>query len=291
MFDFIGDVHGHAAELRKLLEMMDYRHPPRKAFFLGDYIDRGPQVKESVDLIRAMVNAGTAKAIMGNHEFNAILFNTLGKEGYLRPHKIKSFKQHAATITQYHGNQNAYNEMIAWFKTLPLFLETSEYRAMHACWNAESISHLKQVCPSGVLTDEQYLESAIKSNKLYEAVEITCKGMELALPKGSSFHDKDGTERFDIRIKWWENPLGKTYKDMSVVENIEMEPKAFTLPFQSYPENERPVFFGHYWLNGIPKLLKSNICCLDYSVAKGGYLTAYRWNGEKSLTNKNIVYV
>jgi len=39
---------------------------------------------------------------------------------------------------------------------------------------------------------------------------------------GSSFHDKDGTERFDIRVKWWENPICKTYEQMSVVKGIKM---------------------------------------------------------------------
>jgi hypothetical protein len=41
---------------------------------------------------------------------------------------------------------------------------------------------------------------------------------------------------------------------------------------------EAPVFFGHYWLDGIPRIEAENAVCLDYSVAKGGHLVAYRWN-------------
>jgi hypothetical protein len=58
-----------------------------------------------------------------------------------------------------------------------------------------------------------------------------------------------------------------------------------------YPENDKSVFFGHYWLKGRPSVYKDNICCLDYSVAKGGKLVAYSLNGESILENKNFTYV
>ena len=58
-----------------------------------------------------------------------------------------------------------------------------------------------------------------------------------------------------------------------------------------YRRDEKKVFFGHYWLKGQPSLYKDNICCLDYSVAKGGKLVAYRLNGENILDRKNLVYV
>lgn len=38
-------------------------------------------------------------------------------------------------------------------------------------------------------------------------------------------------------------------------------------------------------------LNKDNICCLDYRVAKGGKLVAYRLNGESILDRKNLNYV
>ena len=53
MYDIIGDIHGHAAELKSLLTRMDYKetngvwqHPSRKAIFVGDLIDRGPAIRE-----------------------------------------------------------------------------------------------------------------------------------------------------------------------------------------------------------------------------------------------------
>jgi hypothetical protein len=57
-----------------------------------------------------------------------------------------------------------------------------------------------------------------------------------------------------------------------------------------YAEKPIPVFFGHYWLRGTPSVYRSNVCCLDYSVAKKGKLVAYRFGGEKNLTNGKLVW-
>jgi len=55
-----------------------------------------------------------------------------------------------------------------------------------------------------------------------------------------------------------------------------------------YSVNEKPVFFGHYWLNGTPELYLRNICCLDYSVAQNGYLVAYRFIVKKFFRMRNL---
>jgi hypothetical protein len=58
-----------------------------------------------------------------------------------------------------------------------------------------------------------------------------------------------------------------------------------------YPPDAPPVFFGHYWLSADrPTLLAPNVACLDFSVAKGGFLCAYRWDGEQMLDPSNFVF-
>jgi hypothetical protein len=68
--DLIGDIHGHAGRLKALFRKLDYerkngayRHPDRKIIFVGDYIDRGPDSPEVVDIVRSMVDAGSAIAL------------------------------------------------------------------------------------------------------------------------------------------------------------------------------------------------------------------------------------
>jgi hypothetical protein len=57
-----------------------------------------------------------------------------------------------------------------------------------------------------------------------------------------------------------------------------------------YSRDNVPVFLGHYWMEGDPSPLATNIACVDFSVAKpGGKLVAYRWDGEKVLSSDKFV--
>ncbi|BEP14988.1 polynucleotide kinase-phosphatase [Acidothermaceae bacterium B102] len=81
-FDVIGDVHGCRAELETLLETLHYSlvrdnagrpvdaaHPEgRKAVFVGDLVDRGPDSPGVLRLVMGMVGAGHARCVPGNHE-------------------------------------------------------------------------------------------------------------------------------------------------------------------------------------------------------------------------------
>jgi len=77
-FDVIGDVHGCCDELEALLARLGYaregpdtpfRHAEgRRAVFLGDIVDRGPRVLDSLRIVMRMVEAGTALCVPGNHE-------------------------------------------------------------------------------------------------------------------------------------------------------------------------------------------------------------------------------
>jgi protein phosphatase len=85
-FDIIGDVHGCGDELESLLAALGYevverhdgtgldagpvyRHPDgRQAVFVGDLVDRGPRVLDTLRIVRNMVDAGSGWCVMGNHE-------------------------------------------------------------------------------------------------------------------------------------------------------------------------------------------------------------------------------
>jgi protein phosphatase len=85
-FDIIGDVHGCCDELQELLGQLGYSetrleandplwgnrsslHPEgRRAIFLGDLVDRGPRILDTVRLVRNMVAHGSAMCVPGNHD-------------------------------------------------------------------------------------------------------------------------------------------------------------------------------------------------------------------------------
>ncbi|MBR4701172.1 MAG: polynucleotide kinase-phosphatase [Oscillospiraceae bacterium] len=87
-FDIIGDVHGCCDELTELLAKLGYapnetglwKHPEgRKAVFLGDLCDRGPRNTDTLKLVMAMVEGGTALCVPGNHDVKLVKL-LLGKK-------------------------------------------------------------------------------------------------------------------------------------------------------------------------------------------------------------------
>ena len=44
-------------------------------------------------------------------------------------------------------------------------------------------------------------------------------------------------------------------------------------------------------MTGTPALLSDKVACVDYSVAKGGKLVAYRWDSEPFLENSKLDWV
>jgi hypothetical protein len=263
---------------------------------VGDYIDRGPKIRETLEIVRRMVENGNAIALMGNHEYNAICFHYPESEGgHLRKHEIKNIIQHYETLRQFQNRQAEYDDHIDWFKTLPLYYETDNFRAVHACWDYQSIKVLQENLVDYRLNDEIIYQSVIRGTALHKAIDITLKGKEISLPSGFLFTDKDGAERTEIRIKWWEDPLSSTYPNISVepIAHLPLIPVEISLLSNAefYSGNDKPVFFGHYWLKGNPSLYRNNICCLDYSVAKQGHLAAYRYDQESKLDPKKLVWV
>jgi len=309
MYDFIGDIHGHADELRQLLVKLEYEqhdetwsHQQRKVIFLGDYIDRGPKQKETIDIVRGMVEAGNAIALMGNHELNAIGFSiaTADGKGFLRPHSSKNREQHQKFLDEFPFGSSKYKEVIAWFKTLPMCFETTDFRAIHACYDTRQLKVISDHLGEEYLINDKFLVEAFTvGSQLYEAIEVCLKGIELDLPAGMSFLDKDGIERHNVRCKWWDPQL-KTFKEVAIIsdENIRVNLCDKELPANAIAEYDdlKPVFFGHYWHRGeTPQKLSDFAACLDYSVASKdltiGKLAAYRMGNESRLDNDHFVYV
>lgn len=321
--DFIGDVHGHCTELRALLAKLGYaevsgafRYPgnARIVVFLGDYIDRGNESREAVNLVRAMRDAGSAIPLLGNHEFNALSFwqeNGKGGHyirsipgGYLREHSFNKVAIHTKTVEAYKGRQAEFFEALDFFKTLPFYLETDLFRAQHACFDASCVAELRA---AGIrsFVDGNFEELIARANdlkneyadSLFHPIDMLLKGPEVNLPAGMTFRDGEGVLRKRTRLAWWINPEGKQLHELSFQPGVQLPPctEPFKLPHQGfYGESERPVFFGHYWLTGLPQLIRSNVCCLDYSVGgyRGdGHLVAYRFDGEQTLDASKFVWV
>jgi hypothetical protein len=297
-YDLVGDIHGHADALHRLLHKLDYsefegifRHPQRKMIFVGDFIDRGPQQREVLRIARAMCEVGAARAVIGNHEFNAIGWAAQDADGgFLRKHSEKNAGQHAKFLSEIEEDSADHKDAVSWFRSLPLWLDLPGLRVVHACWHEPSRATLAPFLDqAGRLTGEGVLESYRHGSDAKTAVDILLKGPEEHLPGGVHFLDKDGHKREEVRLRWWDQNA-TTFRQAA----LGMDGREDELPDSLLPTDYRyyertPVFFGHYWLTDRPQITAANAACLDFSVAKEGYLTAYRWSGERELAEKCLV--
>jgi hypothetical protein len=122
------------------------------------------------------------------------------------------------------------------------------------------------------------------------AVEGLTKGLEVRLPNGHTFLDKDEHVRRNVRIRWWE-AKATTYRELALMpDEMRGHLPAIALETDSRVpyDNAKPVFFGHYWLTGVPEMQTPTAACVDYSAANDGPLVAYRWDGEPTLNNGNF---
>jgi hypothetical protein len=143
----------------------------------------------------------------------------------------------------------------------------------------------------GRFTEAGLRESYRHGSNAHAAVDILLKGPEERLPAGIYFFDQDGHKREEVRLRWWDQAATTFRKSALGLEGRENELPDSKLPRDFQYLEPKPVFFGHYWMEGSPTITAPNAVCLDFSVAKSGYLTAYRWSGERELTKESLVYV
>ncbi len=308
-FDVIGDVHGQADLLDGLLQQMGYEqasgcwsHPNRRAIFVGDLIDRGPQQVRTLRTVKAMVDAGSALIVSGNHEFNAIAYATAHPDKpdeFLRPHKECKTRQHEAFLAEVKFGSEDHQTWIDWFMTMPLWLDLDGLRIVHACWDPSAMEVLAdQVSSTNCLTDDLVYLATQKGSKEWGAIEHLLKGPELDLEV--PYLDKGGERRSAARMNWWSSdatsladlayiPPGTTTIDGLPYPPLSSDP--IDRPVAPYID-DIPVFYGHYWMpkDETPMKTADSTICVDYSAAKGGPLVAYRWSLGEELSDDRFVH-
>jgi len=151
--DIVGDVHGEIEALEDLLGHLGYkedgRHDDgRRLVFVGDLTDRGPDSPAVLHKVMQLVESGCAQSILGNHELNLLRGELKdGNDWWVAPDNM------AANLMPGHDMQPVTSEdklrMTQFLESLPLALERSDLRIVHACWSEAAFVQLrdeKQTC-------------------------------------------------------------------------------------------------------------------------------------------------
>ncbi len=238
---------------------------------------------------------------MGNHEFNAWAFHYEDSRfDWLRPRTNRNLTQHLAFLHEYLDpgrlqREEELQQAIGFFASLPLFLDLGAIRIVHACWHQAYIDQLKpRLNAGGSAPVDLLIKGHEPGTDTFEQLETLLKGHEIDLPQGYHYPDAYGITRHRMRTRWWLNtPANYRHFGLAPPRVIERLPVTQVDPavLLGYPDDAPPVFVGHYWQTGTPRIMADNVACVDYSMGRGEKLVAYRWDGEEKLHNDHFFYL
>lgn len=146
----IGDIHGDLQALRTLLVRLPRLDPHDTLVFLGDYVDRGPCSREVVKLVRYYDTEVPYRvvALRGNHEDAWLRVIDSGFPQFVMPLKNGCFECYRSFVQQPQPTDDERPSMeemramvdgtflpadvVAWFRTLPLWYEDEHAIYVHA---------------------------------------------------------------------------------------------------------------------------------------------------------------
>ncbi len=295
-WDIIGDIHGDAVTLQKLLQHLGYSngvHPEgRQLLSLGDVINRGHGQREVITLVKEWM----PERIKGNHELSLERYLYRTANGYLRPHTPANAKYHAKFFEEIPLGSDALKDVLDLIKTMRLYFRGPGFNAVHACWSEEIF---KACAPyldeKGQITEEAYpfLDEEVYPDSFALFDTITA-GPIYKLPPSAHYQSPTGNVKSSTHIFWWETdePREKQVNEGSqfaaaLTDAHWREIGGIKARF-ARAARETPLFIGHYFLPGEPRLLTPTLACLDF---RGG-ITAYRWNdGDTSLKSDRLVHI
>ncbi len=251
----IGDIHGEIDALNALLGHLEHDPGPgRRLVFIGDLCDRGPDSVGVIARVRELVESGRARIILGNHEIN--LLNDDAKDGsgwYFDEREIPDQPFYAPFTRATPEQRPAIREF---FAGLPLALQNSTLRIVHASWDPPSIEAIAGV-RIGELVDamrhwNEGVREAARADGLYE------RYLEEKTRWAAALEDPDHPPPYLHAVADYETleqRLNPVKRLTSGIEERSAEPfysgnrwrySDRTAWWNDY-QGELPVVIGHYW--------------------------------------------
>ena len=257
--DVVGDVHGELDALRALLAHLGYAadgaHPDgRRLVFVGDLCDRGPDSPGVLALVRRLVGAGRALAILGNHEIDLLRGDRKdGNDWYWSEFTARDAKYEPRA----HLPAGERDAVIAFLRRLPLALERADLRVVHAAWDLACVAQLRAADPALSRVEhyrswEAGAEAAIAARGIGEAARAEyAQYRERLVDPGQAVPMLMATAQLD-EARQMANPIRVV---TSGIERVAARP-FFASGHWRFVERIRwwdeyaepvPVVVGHYW--------------------------------------------
>ena len=213
--DIVGDVHGEIEPLRSLMRHLGYdedgNHPDgRRLVFVGDLTDRGPDSPAVVNLVQRLVESGRAQCVLGNHDLNIMLRHRKHDNNWFFG---KEFAEDGEVVPQVLADESTRQQVLEFFRTLPIALDRGDLRVVHASWHDEMIDIARESDDAVDLYKEHHklIESSFPDldlDKTGKDLEHQNKNPVKLLSSGPEERaDKpihaSGKTRYEKRVHWW----------------------------------------------------------------------------------------
>ncbi len=307
--DIVGDIHGEYHALCELLEHLGYdgrgvHADGRSLVFVGDFCDRGPDSPAVLALVEQLLSSGNAVAVIGNHEINLLRDDAKDGSGWF-------FDQRRAQDEPRYAPFNCIaaadrQRTVAFLASLPIALERSDLRVIHAAWIDEHIATARALPAGSLAANYSHWETAAKAAATALAPRIAAE--KAAWPH--ALEDRAAEPPFLHAHAEFESVRQMMNPLRVLTSGVERKGKApfyssgkwrFAERVQWWDEYDEatPVVVGHYWRRfaaidraalgkGDPDLFdgvqadawhgrRRNVFCVDFSV--GG-----RWTARKGIS-------
>ena len=164
----IGDIHGEISKLTTLVDFVKEMDSKAEFIFIGDYIDKGENPKETLDYLMELDQSSFCQFLMGNHEYYWIKYtidnNAIGEYllKYGGKQTINSFNKNASIMETKNRMITRYSQI---FNNLIPFWTNEKYFISHSGIRPQDID----VVPANIKI-ENFLFNRydfIKMNKFY----------------------------------------------------------------------------------------------------------------------------
>ncbi|OSZ42173.1 hypothetical protein BVZ31_16715 [Alcaligenes faecalis] len=290
--DIIGDVHGELQALQQLIQNLGYQedgsHPEQRSLiFVGDYCDRGPNSPAVIEYLKSLINNNKAKGILGNHEINLLIDDAKDGSGWYFDQRYQSdLKNYSPFKCAKPQNRD---EIRKFLSSLPIALERSDLRIVHAAWNKPAIDAIRSVKSEDFL--DFFFECERKADNYAEKKGILNKYLAAKQEWKEKIEDPKALM-----------PLLQAYIDYDLVKNDFNPIRLLTsgtegpadrpffagnrwrfsdrTPWWNSYQDDIPVVFGHYWRQLFPqpmaKISKYSLLFKD--------IDPFSWHGAKKNT-------
>jgi len=133
----VGDIHGCYMTFRKLIETQIIPSLSDQIFLLGDYIDKGPESKKTLNYIRKLIKKGyKIYPLRGNHEDDLLEASTD------EPEYLKWIIRRSPDMLK---NGSIRKKHVEFIKSMPYYYELPDFYLVHAGFNFNARNPLKDI--------------------------------------------------------------------------------------------------------------------------------------------------